>query len=100
MASIINQNGQSKIFSSFLIMSIDIAFFYCASPNKVNSRSVRKYGSVKAILLENERMSQTGIWIIHPYSSFRLIWDMFTLILLLLNMLVIPIFMAFPGFLI
>jgi len=65
---------------------------------QVNSRSVRKYGSVKAILLENERMSQTGIWIIHPYSSFRLIWDMFTLILLLLNMLVIPIFMAFPVF--
>jgi CRP-like cAMP-binding protein len=65
---------------------------------KVNSRSVRKYGSVKAILLENERMSRAGITIIHPYSTFRLVWDTMTLVLLLVNMLCIPVFMAFPVF--
>lgn len=65
---------------------------------QVNSRSVRKYGSVKAILIENERMSKTGITIIHPYSTFRLIWDSMTLVLLLVNMLCIPVFMAFPVF--
>jgi len=47
---------------------------------KVNSRSVRKYGSVKAILLENERMTRAGITIIHPYSTFRLVWDSMTLV--------------------
>jgi len=65
---------------------------------KVNSRSVRKYGSVKAILLENERMTRAGITIIHPYSTFRLVWDSMTLVLLLVNMLCIPVFMAFPVF--
>lgn len=65
---------------------------------KVNSRSVRKYGSVKAILLENERMSRAGITIIHPYSTFRLAWDTMTLVLLMVNMLCIPVFMAFPVF--
>jgi hypothetical protein len=46
---------------------------------KVNARSVRKYGSVKAVLTENERMSKSGIFIIHPYSNFRMIWDTMTL---------------------
>jgi len=65
---------------------------------QVNGRSVRKYGSVKAILQENERMQNAGIKIIHPYSSFRLAWDAITLVLLLVNMFAIPIFMAFPVF--
>jgi len=65
---------------------------------QINGRAVRKFGSVKAILQENERMQQNGVQIIHPYSSFRLIWDFVTLILLMINVFAIPVFMAFPVF--
>ena len=53
---------------------------------------------MKAVLLENERLERASIMIIHPYSTFRMAWDVLTLILLLINMISIPIFMAFPVF--
>lgn len=62
-------------------------------PHKVN-----KFGSVKAIIDENERMERAGLFVIHPYSNFRLMWDMFTFVMLALNIILIPIFMAFPIF--
>ena len=33
----------------------------------------------KAILSENERMEKTGLFVIHPYSNFRFVWDLLTL---------------------
>ena len=46
---------------------------------EINERLVNKFGSVKAILSENERMEKAGLFVIHPYSNFRFAWDMFTL---------------------
>ena len=65
---------------------------------EVNKRLVNKFGSIKAIMSENERMEQAGLFIIHPYSNFRFVWDMFTLLMLLLNVIFVPVFMAFPSF--
>ena len=59
---------------------------------------MNKFGSVKAIIDENERMERAGLFVIHPYSNFRLMWDMFTFVMLALNIILIPIFMAFPTF--
>ena len=65
---------------------------------EVNKRLVNKFGSIKAIMSENERMEQAGLFIIHPYSNFRFAWDMLTLVILLLNVIFVPVFMAFPSF--
>jgi len=65
---------------------------------EVTNRLVNKFGSVKAIIDENERMERAGLFVIHPYSNFRLMWDMFTFVMLALNIILIPIFMAFPIF--
>ena len=64
----------------------------------VNKRLVNKFGSIKAILTENERIERAGLFVIHPYSNFRFAWDMLTLVVLLLNVIFIPVFMAFPAF--
>lgn len=65
---------------------------------EVNKRLVNKFGSVKAILSENERIEAAGLFVIHPYSNFRFAWDMLTLVMLLLNVILVPVFMAFPAF--
>ena len=65
---------------------------------EVNKRLVNKFGSIKAVLSENERIERSGIFVIHPYSNFRFAWDMLTLVMLLLNVIFIPVFMAFPAF--
>jgi len=65
---------------------------------EVNERLVNKFGSVKAILSENERMEKAGLFVIHPYSNFRFVWDLLTLVMLFTNILCIPVFMAFPIF--
>lgn len=65
---------------------------------EVNERLVNKFGSVKAILSENERMEKAGLFVIHPYSNFRFVWDLLTLVMLFTNILCIPVFMAFPVF--
>ena len=65
---------------------------------EVNKRLVNKFGSVKAILSENERIEAVGLFVIHPYSNFRFAWDMLTLVMLLLNVVLVPVFMAFPAF--
>ena len=65
---------------------------------EVSNRLVNKFGSVKAVQNENERMERAGLFVIHPYSNFRFVWDMTTLVMLLLNVILIPIFMAFPIF--
>ena len=61
-------------------------------------------------------MERAGLFVIHPYSNFRFSWDMATLVrvsaillifkrfkldtmfkvMLLLNVILIPMFMAFP----
>ena len=59
---------------------------------------MNKFGSIKAILSENERIERAGLFVIHPYSNFRFAWDMLTLVMLLLNVIFVPVFMAFPSF--
>ena len=61
----------------------------------LNKMSLKLYGSKKAVQEEQERVKQAGAWIIHPYSNFRLLWDSLTLILLLINITLIPVAIAF-----
>nr|AFB83347.1 hyperpolarization-activated cyclic nucleotide channel [Ciona intestinalis] len=61
----------------------------------MNKMSLKLYGSEKAVIEEQERLKKAGSWIIHPYSNFRFIWDSFTLVLLLVNIILIPVIISF-----
>lgn len=61
----------------------------------LNKMSLKLYGSKKAVQEEQERVKQAGSWIIHPYSNFRLLWDSLTLLLLVVNITLIPVAIAF-----
>nr|XP_039270745.1 potassium/sodium hyperpolarization-activated cyclic nucleotide-gated channel 2-like isoform X1 [Styela clava] len=70
----------------------------------VNKMSIKLYGSEKAVLQEQQRMEKAGNWIIHPYSNFRFIWDSLSLVILMANIILIPVAIAFwkddePGWL-
>ena len=70
----------------------------------LNKMSLKLYGSKKAVQEEQARLEKAGTWIIHPYSNFRLIWDTLTLLLLLVNITLIPVAIAYwkldqPGWL-
>ena len=61
----------------------------------LNKMSIKLYGSAKAVIEEQERFKNAGGWIVHPYSNFRFTWDIFTLVMLLVNVLLIPVALAF-----
>jgi len=72
---------------------------------QVSQRLIRKYGSVKAVLKENEKlqkMNSTRVGclqnLIHPYSTFRFLWDLMMILLILIIVYTFPIFLAFPAF--
>ena len=61
----------------------------------MNKFSLRYYGSHKALEKERERQEKVGGWIIHPYSNFRFYWDLISLLLLIVTMIVVPIGITF-----
>nr|XP_039248540.1 potassium/sodium hyperpolarization-activated cyclic nucleotide-gated channel 2-like isoform X1 [Styela clava] len=56
--------------------------------------SRKLYGSDKAVMHEHERLMKAG-FVIHPFSNFRLTWDVLSAILILANIVIIPMDIAF-----
>lgn len=59
-----------------------------------NKLNMKVFGSRKAMDEEMVRYKKAG-WIIHPTSAFRLYWDLMILLLLIVNLFVLPVAIAF-----
>ncbi|XP_064454824.1 potassium/sodium hyperpolarization-activated cyclic nucleotide-gated channel 1-like isoform X2 [Ornithodoros turicata] len=58
-------------------------------------RNTKILGSTEAIMQERTRQEESGHWIIHPCSTFRVYWDACMVLLLIVNLIVIPLDVAF-----
>ncbi|CAF1130495.1 unnamed protein product [Rotaria sordida] len=60
-----------------------------------NKLAMKLFGSRKGVLKERLRQQRSGHCIIHPCSNFRFYWDLVMLILLITNVIVLPVAIAF-----
>ncbi|CAF3257625.1 unnamed protein product, partial [Rotaria sp. Silwood2] len=60
-----------------------------------NKLALKLFGSRKGLLKERLRQQRAGHCIIHPCSNFRFYWDLIMLILLITNVIVLPVAIAF-----
>ena len=60
-----------------------------------NKLAMKLFGSRKGLLKERLRQQRAGHCIIHPCSNFRFYWDLIMLILLITNVIVLPVAIAF-----
>ena len=60
-----------------------------------NKLAMKLYGSRKGLLKERMRQQRAGHCIIHPCSNFRFYWDLIMLSLLITNVIVLPVAIAF-----
>ena len=60
-----------------------------------NKLAMKLFGSKKGVLKERMRQQRSGHCIIHPCSNFRFYWDLIMLILLITNVIVLPVAIAF-----
>ncbi|XP_014679893.1 PREDICTED: potassium/sodium hyperpolarization-activated cyclic nucleotide-gated channel 2-like [Priapulus caudatus] len=60
-----------------------------------NKLAMKLFGSKKALMNEKMRQKAAGQWIIHPLSNFRFYWDLFMLVLLVANLIILPVAISF-----
>ncbi|XP_066575841.1 potassium/sodium hyperpolarization-activated cyclic nucleotide-gated channel 1-like [Amia ocellicauda] len=62
---------------------------------RVTKQSLHVYGSEAAVQKECDRQRETSSWVIHPFSAIRNYYILLMLVLTFLNLLAIPIGIAF-----
>lgn len=60
-----------------------------------NAVAYQLYGSHNRIEEEQEKMNKAPMFTIHPYSNFRIIWDLLTMVMLFANIVLVPLSIAF-----
>ncbi|GAU89031.1 hypothetical protein RvY_01629 [Ramazzottius varieornatus] len=85
--------------SDVLTNSVDMTyrqhFFAMFQPSADNKLAIKLFGSVAAVTKERERIASSKHWIIHPASNFRFYFDLFMLIVLLANLMILPVSISF-----
>ncbi|OQV23764.1 Potassium/sodium hyperpolarization-activated cyclic nucleotide-gated channel 4 [Hypsibius exemplaris] len=69
-----------------------LSIFQPANDNKL---ALKLFGSHAAVTKERERIASSKHWIIHPASNFRFYFDLFMLIVLLANLMILPVSISF-----
>ncbi|CAH1797197.1 unnamed protein product [Owenia fusiformis] len=69
-----------------------ISFF---QPSVDNKLAMKLFGNRSALMREKQRQTAAGNWVIHPCSNFRFYWDLFMLILLIANLIILPVAISF-----
>ncbi|XP_076465406.1 uncharacterized protein LOC143297117 [Babylonia areolata] len=69
-----------------------ILTFFQPSDNKL---AMKLFGNKNALMKEKMRHKSVGNWVIHPCSNFRFYWDLFMLVLLIANLIILPVAISF-----
>lgn len=69
-----------------------IISFFQPSDNKL---AMKLFGNKNSLQREKMRHKRVGNWVIHPCSNFRFYWDLFMLVLLLANLIILPVAISF-----
>ncbi|XP_048247984.1 potassium/sodium hyperpolarization-activated cyclic nucleotide-gated channel 4-like isoform X3 [Haliotis rufescens] len=83
--------GDSKS-SPTTFLKDQILTFFQPSDNKL---AMKLFGNKNALLKEKMRHRKVGNWVIHPCSNFRFYWDLFMLVLLIANLIILPVAISF-----
>ncbi|KAH9278096.1 Potassium/sodium hyperpolarization-activated cyclic nucleotide-gated channel 2 [Echinococcus granulosus] len=84
--------SRSQLGSS--MTSIKEHLFAMIAPDD-NKLCLKFFGTKRAVHLEQQRMFNQHVWIIHPYSCFKIYWNITMLVLLIANLVSLPIAIAF-----
>ena len=60
-----------------------------------NAVSYKLYGSGNRVEAEAAKMDDAPSFVIHPHSNFRILWDLTTMLVLIINVIFIPYNIAF-----
>ncbi|XP_070206329.1 potassium/sodium hyperpolarization-activated cyclic nucleotide-gated channel 1-like [Littorina saxatilis] len=85
-----SQTDQKPSPTSFL--KEQILTFFQPSDNKL---AMKLFGNKNALIKEKMRHKSVGNWVIHPCSNFRFYWDLFMLVLLIANLIILPVAISF-----
>ncbi|XP_033749800.1 potassium/sodium hyperpolarization-activated cyclic nucleotide-gated channel 3-like isoform X2 [Pecten maximus] len=66
--------------------------FFQPSDNKL---AMKLFGNRNSLMREKMRHKRVGNWVIHPCSNFRFYWDLFMLVLLIANLIILPVAISF-----
>ncbi|XP_055882984.1 potassium/sodium hyperpolarization-activated cyclic nucleotide-gated channel 4-like isoform X4 [Biomphalaria glabrata] len=83
----LSKNTSAKTYLKEQIMN-----FFQPSDNKL---AMKLFGNKTALIKEKMRHKRVGNWVIHPCSNFRFYWDLFMLVLLIANLIILPVAISF-----
>ncbi|XP_071168792.1 potassium/sodium hyperpolarization-activated cyclic nucleotide-gated channel 2-like isoform X4 [Mytilus edulis] len=86
-----NMNYEQKSSPTSFLKEQIVSFFQ-PSDNKL---AMKLFGNKNALMKEKMRHKRVGNWVIHPCSNFRFYWDLFMLVLLIANLIILPVAISF-----
>ncbi|UJR29726.1 hypothetical protein I4U23_017275 [Adineta vaga] len=90
-----NDDQRSSIDTTIKQGSTIVNYFMDLLKPSDNKLAMKLFGSRKGLLKERLRQQRAGHCIIHPCSNFRFYWDLIMLVLLITNVIVLPVAIAF-----